>query len=219
MPKEPYTGSDIQHLSGFQAIRKRPGMYVGERSGDLNVNILIQEALCISLDNLLAGQASQLAITLAPDGSAIVADDGDGLSLETLNCGQTLTEVMFTAMHAGCRYHKNDPENSHLCGPGMVCVTALSAWLVVDNKRDGFNWQTRFEQGEACGPVQQMSPTTETGLQISFIPDPSIFGDRRLCPDKLRNWFGQLPISLPSGCRISLVTPQKSTSLFPLTDS
>jgi topoisomerase-4 subunit B len=203
MPKPLYNDDEIEALTGIEAIRRRPDMFLGAPTGAATINILLQESLCISLDNLIIGAASILEIHLHSDGIAVIRDNGPGLPLKTLTCGQTLTEIMFTAI-AACRQLKTSAKNSFLCGPGIVCTNALSSRLVVDNSLEGFNWQTQFIKGVAEGPVQNTGPVTSSGLQITLQPDPQFFGECRFCSDEFIKWYSQRDLDLPNDCSIRL---------------
>lgn len=212
MPKEPYTGSDIEHLSGLEAIRRRPAMYASDSTGRPAPNVLLEESLCIALDALLANNATEVNVRLDADGSATVEDNGPGLPLEPLDCGKTLQEYLFTETARGCWFHKSDPEYRELCAGGVVCVTALSKWLVVDNARDGYTWRTRFQESVAVGPVERLSATASSGLRISFLPDPQFFGELKLCADRLQCWWKHMPFQLPENARFTVQAADGKTT-------
>lgn len=213
MPDD-YSADSIEHLEDLDGIRRRPAMYVGEIDTAESIDVLLQESLCVSLDLLLTDHASELQIELHPDRSATVRDNGPGLPLDTLDCGNTVTEIIFGSMTPGCRHHKHAESNAHLCGPGMACVTALSKWLTVNNQRDGFTWRTRFIRGVQVGPTERLSASDTTGLEISFRPDPEFFSNSRLNIDRFAAWFHDKSFGLPNESRVTIYcahTDQRAT--------
>lgn len=215
MSESKYDGSDIQvFASCVERVQKRPAMYACDLD---DATGLLREAMCVPLDNLLTDHATALDITLHSDGRVVVADNGPGWPLET-HRGRTVTEIIFTQLHAGCRLHKHDLENSKYCSDGIVCTNALSLWLTVDNRRDGFNWHTRFENGVVTGPAVNTGPVDSTGLTIAFHPDPSYFQDGLVSISKFVSWFRELDLSLGSDCRVTVHQPEvgESLVLFPI---
>lgn len=210
-----YQASEIATFDTcIEAVQKRPAMYACDLDDPTG---LLREAMCIPLDNLLTSHATELEITVHEDGRVIVSENGPGWPLETLNDGRTVTEIIFTQLHAGCRLHKHDLENSKYCRDGIVCTNALSLWLTVDNKRDGSNWHTRFENGVMTGPAVNTGSADHTGLTFTFHPNPSYFKSRLISVSKFVSWFHELDLSLGSACKVVLNRPQidYSVSLHP----
>lgn len=212
MTERRYTPDDIQVIDAMTAIRTRPEMYVGPLDDPAAINTLLTEALCVALDNASSGCASEVAITLHDDGSASVRDDGLGLNVEIVNNGMTAIEMLFTQLYA-CREAKRNHVNQALCGPGIVVTNALSQMLKVETVQNGWLWQQQYSRGHAKGPIQKTQPSTQRWQQITFLPDPEIFGARRLSPDYFAEWFAQQSLEL-GAVTVTLYYNSTSTRLY-----
>ena len=187
MPETEYSPDEIEVLDTVTAIRRRPAMYIGPVDEPNAVNTLLAEALCIALDNAATGCASEISISFDSDGSVTVRDNGPGLSVDKTASGSTTIEILLTQLYA-CRQAKKKV-NEKLCGIGLVVTNILSESLVIETVQDGWGFRQEFAQGHATGPIERTKPTTEQWQQITFTPDPEIFGDNRLCPVFFSNWF------------------------------
>ncbi len=181
-----YTSESIQVLEGLEAIRKRPGMYVGG-TGLNALHHLVYECVDNSIDEVMAGFASQVVVRIGVDGSCSVVDDGRGMPVDPMKHenpqinGRPAVEVILTALHAGGKFGDNAYKVSGgLHGVGIKCVNALSEWTVVEVTKNGRVYRIGFSRGEVTEPLHEIGPApdpTKTGTRISFLPDPEIFPD------------------------------------------
>ncbi|MCL2324802.1 MAG: DNA topoisomerase (ATP-hydrolyzing) subunit B [Actinomycetia bacterium] len=178
MPKKDshYTGKDIQVLEGLEAVRKRPGMYIGS-TGPIGLHHLVYEVVDNSVDEALAGYATTVDVTIATDGSLTVIDNGRGIPVDKHpKMKKPTLEVVMTILHAGGKFGGDGYKVSGgLHGVGVSVVNALSTRLDVEVKRDGQIWAQSYERGKPTGPVKAIGKSKATGAKITFWPDPEIF--------------------------------------------
>jgi DNA gyrase subunit B len=190
--KEAYGASSITVLEGLEAVRKRPGMYIGSvtRKG---LNHLIYEVVDNSVDEHLAGYCNTIHVTLERDGSCTVEDDGRGIPVEMHAKGVSAARIVFTTLHAGGKFDNTVYKTSGgLHGVGSSVVNALSSYMDVEISRDGQIYHDRYEQGN---PVEQLDKgllpvigkTKKTGTKINFLPDPEIFEKTRFKEDEVKS--------------------------------
>ena len=176
--KNEYGADQIQILEGLEAVRKRPGMYIGS-VGTKGLNHLIYEIVDNSVDEHLAGYCSEITVTLEKDGSATVEDNGRGIPVDiNEQVGRPAVEVVFTTLHAGGKFGDGNYKISGgLHGVGSSVVNALSLWLEVNVKRDGKIYNQRYEQGKVCYDLKEVGKCrkNDTGTKVSFFPDAEIF--------------------------------------------
>ncbi|MGI6546651.1 MAG: DNA topoisomerase (ATP-hydrolyzing) subunit B [Fastidiosipilaceae bacterium] len=175
-----YTEGDIQVLEGLDAVRKRPGMYIGDTTSR-GLHHLVYEIVANSVDEAIAGRCDRIDIVLNSDGSVTISDDGSGIPVgEHPKMGIPTVEVVHTFLHAGGKFGGGAYSVSGgLHGVGASVVNALSAWMEVDVKREGNLFRIGFEQGKTTSPLQlvgQVHPD-DTGTRTTFMPDPDIFPD------------------------------------------
>ncbi|MDD6223307.1 MAG: DNA gyrase subunit B [Lachnospiraceae bacterium] len=175
---EQYNANSIEVLQGLEAVRMRPGMYIGS-VGTKGLDHLIYEIMDNSVDEHLAGYCTDIDITLSPDGSAVVSDNGRGIPVGIQKqTGKPAVEVVFTVLHAGGKFGGNGYKISGgLHGVGASVVNALSKWLEVTVKVDGEVWHQRYEKGKTVTPLTKIGTCRkkDTGTTISFLPDDEIF--------------------------------------------
>jgi DNA gyrase subunit B len=173
-----YNESDIQVLEGLEAVRKRPGMYIGDTSVR-GLHHLVYEIVANSVDEALAGRCDTIDVTINPDGSVTVCDNGSGIPVGIHpKMGIPTVEVVHTILHAGGKFGGGAYSVSGgLHGVGASVVNALAAWMEVIVKRDGKIYKIRFERGLTIGNLEVIGETTETGTITSFMPDQLIFPD------------------------------------------
>jgi DNA gyrase subunit B len=174
-----YDAQDITVLEGLEAVRKRPGMYIGS-TGVRGLHHLVYEIVDNSVDEALAGNCSQVDVTIHPDNSITVADDGRGIPVSNMaKEGRPAVEVIFTVLHAGGKFGDGGgyKVSGGLHGVGASVVNALSEELVVEVKRDGFRFTQTYARGVPQGDLQQHEATKEHGTSIRFLPDNTIFVD------------------------------------------
>jgi DNA gyrase subunit B len=174
---ETYEASDIQVLEGLQAVRRRPGMYVG--STDVRgLHHLVTEVVDNSIDEALAGRCSRIEVTIHPEGSVTVTDDGQGIPVEIVEAtGRSALEVVHTVLHAGAKFGGGGYKvASGLHGVGVSAVNALSEWLEVEVRRNGKCYRQRYERGVPVSPVEEVGDARkgESGTRTTFIPDLTI---------------------------------------------
>ena len=172
-----YDAGDITVLEGLEAVRRRPGMYIGS-TGPRGLHHLVYEVVDNSVDEALAGYCDRVEITLNPDGSCTVSDNGRGIPVAPMadQGGRSALEVVMTVLHAGGKFGGDGYKVSGgLHGVGISVVNALSESLVAEVRRDGGLFVQRFATGEPLGPVERAGQADDTGTTVTFLPDPDIF--------------------------------------------
>lgn len=171
-----YDASAITLLSGMEAIRRRPAMYVGS-TGEEGVHHLVREVVQNAVDEALAGHCRNLAVRLEKDGAVTVEDDGRGIPTEVHPLvGRPACEVVMTTLHSGGKFASGAylaPGGLH--GVGLACVNALSSSLALDIWRDGGHYHQEFQRGEVTSPLTRLGSTDRRGTRLTFVPDPDIF--------------------------------------------
>jgi DNA gyrase subunit B len=172
-----YTGEQIEVLKGLEAVRKRPGMYIGN-TAERGLHQLVYEAVDNAVDEALAGYAHNVVVTLHRDGSCAVEDDGRGIPVDTSVAGEKLpaVEVVMTMLHAGAKFGKGGYKVSGgLHGVGISVVNGLSEWMITRVKRDGGLWEMRFERGRTTQKLRKIGKTEQAGTLQWFKPDTQVF--------------------------------------------
>ncbi len=169
-----YGASNIKVLEGLEAVRKRPGMYIGS-TGERGLHHLIWEVVDNSVDEAMAGYASRVDVTLLADGGVEVVDDGRGIPVETHASGVPTVEVVMTQLHAGGKFDSDAyAVSGGLHGVGISVVNALSTRMVVDIDTDGYHWTQEYKDAKP-GRLVQGEPTKRTGTTQRFWADPDVF--------------------------------------------
>ncbi|MBR2474100.1 MAG: DNA topoisomerase (ATP-hydrolyzing) subunit B [Clostridia bacterium] len=173
--RQQYDESQIQVLEGLEAVRKRPGMYIGSTS-ESGLHHLVYEIVDNSIDEAIAGYCTDIYVTLHADGSCSVRDNGRGIPQHTHKTGRPTPEVVFTVLHAGGKFGGGGYVISGgLHGVGASVVNALSEWLYYEDSRDGQVYGQRFERGKITQDYHKIGDTDKTGLYVRFMPDSQIF--------------------------------------------
>ena len=171
-----YDASSIQVLEGLEAVRRRPGMYIG--STDIRgLHHLVWEVVDNSIDEAMAGHATTISVTIQADGVLVVQDDGRGVPVGKHKTGKDALEVVHTVLHAGGKFGGGGYKVSGgLHGVGVSVVNALSSWLRVESSRDGFVWSQEYSRGKPTTPVTKVGPQGERkGTRTMFQADPEMF--------------------------------------------
>ena len=178
--KARYGAEQIQVLEGLEAVRKRPGMYIGSTS-TRGLHHLVYEVVDNSIDEALAGYCTHIEVTIQEDNSITVVDNGRGIPVAMHKIGKPAVEVVLTVLHAGGKFGGDGyPISGGLHGVGISVVNALSVWTKVQVKRDGYLWGISFTRGVTEEPLRKIRPLEageETGTKVSFKPDHEIFPD------------------------------------------
>jgi DNA gyrase subunit B len=200
-----YDAQDITVLEGLEAVRKRPGMYIGS-TGVRGLHHLVWEVVDNSVDEALAGHASEVNVTVHPDDSVTVVDNGRGIPVATHEKeGRSALEVVLTVLHAGGKFGDGGgyKVSGGLHGVGVSVVNALSEHLEVEVRRDGFRWHQEYVRGAPQAPLRKGEATKETGTRITFRPDAEIFEDTQYVWDTLEKRLRETAF-LTRGLRITL---------------
>ena len=209
-----YTSEQIQVLEGLEAIRKRPGMYVGG-TGLNALHQLVYECVDNAIDEVMAEYATTITVRIGVDGSCTVVDDGRGMPVDNMKSdnpqidGRPAVEVIMTQLHAGGKFDDNAYKVSGgLHGVGVKCVNALSEWTDVEVVKETETWMISFSRGEITKPLQKIEDykgdKRSTGTRISFLPDAEIFPDTELRFESLEHRLRELSYLNP-GVSIRLI--------------
>jgi DNA gyrase subunit B len=171
-----YTAASIQVLEGLEAVRRRPGMYVGSTDAR-GLHHLVWEVVDNSIDEAMAGFATTIRVTIAADNTVTVEDDGRGVPVGPHSTGKDALEVVHTVLHAGGKFGGGSYKVSGgLHGVGVSVVNALSEWMRVESVRDGWIWAQEYRRGTPTTPVTRVGPADgRRGTRTSFRPDPQVF--------------------------------------------
>ena len=206
-----YGAGDIQVLEGLEAVRKRPGMYIGS-TGPRGLHHLVYEIVDNSVDEALAGHCDTIHITLLENGGVQVVDNGRGIPVDEHPVEKRSTvEVVLTILHAGGKFGGSGyAVSGGLHGVGSSVVNALSSRLQVEVRRQGSIWRQSYQHGVPDAPLAQGEATTETGTTITFWPNDEIFETVQFDWDTLRTRFQQMAF-LNKGLRITITDERVAT--------
>ncbi|WUD74310.1 DNA topoisomerase (ATP-hydrolyzing) subunit B [Streptomyces sp. NBC_00510] len=199
-----YDASAITVLEGLDAVRKRPGMYIGS-TGERGLHHLVYEVVDNSVDEALAGHADTINVTILPDGGVRVVDNGRGIPVDIVPSeGKPAVEVVLTVLHAGGKFGGGGyAVSGGLHGVGVSVVNALSNKVAVEVKREGFRWTQDYKLGVPTAPLQKNEPVAETGTIVTFWADGDIFETTEYSFETLSRRFQEMAF-LNKGLTISL---------------
>jgi DNA gyrase subunit B len=203
-PEGEYNAGSIQVLEGLEAVRKRPGMYIGS-TGERGLHHLVYEVVDNSVDEALAGYCDTITVVLQADGGVRVSDNGRGIPVdEVASEKKPAVEVVLTVLHAGGKFGGGGYKVSGgLHGVGVSVVNALSSRLEVEIKRDGYVWFQTYLIGVPTGPLERLGPTDETGTTITFWANADIFETTNYSFETLSNRFREMAF-LNKGLTLSM---------------
>ena len=206
-----YGAEQIQVLEGLEAVRKRPGMYIGSTSSS-GLHHLVYEIVDNSIDEALAGYCKNITVTINPGDSITVTDDGRGIPVDIqAQTGKPALEVVFTVLHAGGKFGGGGYKVSGgLHGVGASVVNALSAWLRVRVYKNGNVYEMKFARGHITQEMTVVGKTDKTGTEVTFQPDPEMFDDTVYDYEILHTRMREKAF-LTAGLRISITDDRPDT--------